>query len=94
VTSSAVIAPVIAGFRPSEGRIADAVEIEGDSLEEVEEVLFGSVPSVASFDCDAGVLKTTVPAGASSAKLSVRIGNVDRDRERLPGHTLRDDHGR
>lgn len=76
VTAPTTIAPVIAAFKPPEGRVEDPVELEGDSLEEVEVVLFGSVPSGAAFDRDAGVLKTTVPAGASSAKLSVRVGNV------------------
>jgi hypothetical protein len=79
VTAPTAIAPVIVAVRPPQGSVGDSVEIEGEGLEDVTKVLFGSVSSDAKFNGDAGVLETTVPNGASTSKLSVRVGNITAD---------------
>ncbi len=81
VTAPMTLAPVIRSFSPRGGTAGTVVQIEGDGLEDVAEVLFGSTPSRAQFDRDGGVLATSVPTGASSSKLVVRVGNVTAESE-------------
>lgn len=76
VANPAPIAPTIRSFTPGKGTIGTNVHIEGDALEGVTEVRFGSSPSPAQFDHDAGVLATTVPAGAVTGKIMARVGNL------------------
>jgi len=81
VTTPSAVAAAIRSFTPPAGTPGTQVEIQGEALEGVTEVSFGPEISPATFDPDAGVLRTIVPPGATTAKLTVRVGNTTAESE-------------
>jgi hypothetical protein len=70
-------APTIHSFDPTEGRAGDAIAIVGIGLEPVTSVEFEQGKrSPAEWDAGAGVLRTTVPAGAETGSISVLSGTA------------------
>ncbi|MDX6522930.1 MAG: hypothetical protein QOI17_443 [Gaiellales bacterium] len=65
------VVPTISGFSPTSGKVGAAVTISGSGFTHATKVLFGGV--AASYGVlSATQIKATVPAGAPSAKITVR----------------------
>ena len=68
----------ITSFEPSGGTIGAIVTLTGPGLEDVDRVEFGGgAVSPADYDDEAGVLSTTVPQGAATGTLAVRMGETE-----------------
>lgn len=75
--ASAGGALAITALSRNSGRTGDEVEISGSGLEHVTSVVFGGeISAEATFDAEAGTLRTIVPQRASSGPLAVKTATA------------------
>jgi hypothetical protein len=68
----------ITGFEPPSGKAGDPVKLRGVGLEDVDDVQFaGGLSNIAEYDEDTKTLTTTIPEGAITGRLTVRVDSTE-----------------